>query len=54
MKDRTCVLNFVVCWQADIPVHSVVGNFAGYTHSSKYLMAEHAAGIAGGMGVLQG
>jgi hypothetical protein len=28
--------------------------FAGYNHSSKYLMLEHDAAVAGGMGVLQG
>ena len=41
------------CWQADAYVSSTVGKFAGYNHSSKYLMAEHDAGIVGGMGVLQ-
>jgi len=31
----------------------VVGKFAGFNHANKYLMSEHAAGIAGGMGALQ-
>jgi hypothetical protein len=36
-----------------VPVGSVVGMFAGHNHANKYLMSEHAAGIAGGMGALQ-
>jgi len=39
--------------QAGVPVASTVGAFGGHTHSSKYLMAEHDAGMANGMGHLQ-
>jgi len=39
--------------QAGVPVASTVGTFGGHTHSSEYLMAEHDAGVAGGMGRLQ-
>ena len=39
--------------QAGVPIGSTVGTFGGYKHASSYLMSEHAAGMVGGMGVLQ-